>query len=191
MSFLKSLFNDKKNPPPETTVAGNDVSMDMLKALFPIRNYDNAKLLAFTSDLKSETFPEQTTLFQVGDRTDSALYLLKGTISLADENGKNYEIESGSGAARFPLSSGAIHTTTAITKTQVSVLRVSQNIMGSKQAPTSPISALVIPEELKGNRLLQSFAQYNANEELEIPSLPNIAIKLQHAMENDIGISYA
>lgn len=191
MSFIKSLFKDKKNPSPDASLAGVDVSIDQLKELFPIRNYDEEKLLAFASNLKSEAFPEQFTLFNAGETTDSALYVLNGTISLSDENGKNYEIESGTGASRFPLSSGAIHTTTAITKTPASVLRVSQKIMSGKHAPVSQSSALVIPEKLAGNRLLRSFAQYYINEELEIPSLPSIAIKLQHAMENDIGIADA
>lgn len=191
MSFINGFFKDKKNVPPAPSLAGEDISMDMLKELFPIRNYDNEKLQAFASNLKSELFPKQTTLFHCGDKTDSAFYLLKGTISLSDKNGKVYEIMSGTGVANFPLSSGAIHTTTAITKTDVSVLRVSQNIMSSKYAPASPLSALVIPDELTKNPLLRSFAQYYINEELEIPSLPDIAIKLQHAMQHDIGIADA
>jgi HD-like signal output (HDOD) protein len=191
MSFIKNLFKDKKDASPELSLPCDEVSIDKLKELFPIRNYDEEKLLAFASNLKSEIFPEQVTLFHAGDNTDSALYVLSGTISLSDENGKNYEIVSGTGASRFPLSSGSKHTTTAITKTQASVLRVSQKIMANKHAPASQSSVLVIPEELAGNRLLRSFAQYYINEDLEIPSLPNIAIKLQHAMENDIGIADA
>lgn len=191
MSFIKIFFKDKKTKSEKKPIGGDEVSMDMLKELFPIRNYDNVKLLAFTSDLKSEFFPEHTNLFQVGDLTDSALYLLKGTVTLSDENGQNYEITSGSGAARFPLSSGSIHTTSAITKTKVSVLRVSKNIMASRFMASSTSSALIVPDELVKNNLLRYFVQYYNNEELEIPSLPNIAIKLQHAMERDIGIADA
>jgi len=163
--------------------------MHVVQKLFPIRNYDNEKLLAFTSDLKSETFPKQTTLFHYGEKTDSALYLLKGTISLSDENGKIYEIVSGTGEATFPLSSGSIHTTTAITKTDVSVLRVSQKIMSSKHAPASPLSELVAPDELTENRLFHSFTQHYINDELDIPSLPDVAIKLRNAMQRDAGIT--
>ncbi len=191
MSFIKSFFKDKENTSPVPSVAGDDISLETLKALFPIRNYEHEKLLAFASNLKSEVFPKQTTLFNFGENTVSALYLLKGTVSLSDENGKTYEVVSGTGTAKFPLSSGGIHTTTATAKTEVSVLRVSQNIMSGKHAPASPHSTLLIPEGLTENRLLRSFAQHYLNEELEIPSLPNIAIKLQHAMQHDIGIADA
>ncbi|MGZ4957201.1 MAG: cyclic nucleotide-binding domain-containing protein, partial [Methylobacter sp.] len=91
--------------------------MPVVQKLFPIRNYDDEKLLAFTSDLKSEVFPKHTILFRFGDKTDSALYLLKGTISLSDKNDRVYEIVSGTSEAKFPLSSGSIHTATAIAKT--------------------------------------------------------------------------
>ncbi len=193
MPLFGSFLQDKKNIKADSVkgVSGDDVSLDVLKGLFPIRNYDSEKLLAFASGLKSEIFPETMLLFRAGESTDSAFYLLNGTVSLSDEHGKIYEIVSGTGPAKFPLSSGAKHTTTAIAKTKVSVLRVSQKILSSKYAPASELSKLVIPTELSKNKLLNSFAHYYVNEELEIPSLPGIALKLQHAMQQDIGIADA
>jgi HD-like signal output (HDOD) protein len=173
-------------------MVSENISMSVVKELFPIRNYDNEKLLAFTSDLKSEIFPKQTTLFRHGIKADSALYLLKGTVSLSDQNGKVYEIVGGHGEAKFPLSSGDIHTTTAIAKTDVSVLRVSQKILSPKYAPLSEFSKLAIPDQLTGNHLLSGFFHHYNNEELNIPSLPDVAIKLRNAMHNDdIGIADA
>jgi len=189
MDFLLPSFKKNKNVLPRCSLVSENISMHVVQKLFPIRNYDNEKLLAFTSDLKSETFPKQTTLFHYGEKTDSALYLLKGTISLSDENGKIYEIVSGTGEATFPLSSGSIHTTTAITKTDVSVLRVSQKIMSSKHAPASALSELVAPDELTENRLFHSFTQHYINDELDIPSLPDVAVKLRNAMQRDAGIT--
>jgi len=173
-------------------MVSESISMSVVKELFPIRNYDNEKLLAFTSDLKSEVFPKQTVLFRHGNKADSALYLLKGTVSLSDENGNIYEIVGGTGDAKFPLSSGDIHTTTAIAKTDVSVLRVSQKILSPKYAPLSEFSTLVMPDELTDNHLLSGFFHHYNNEELNIPSLPDVAIKLRNAMHNDdIGIADA
>jgi len=173
-------------------LVSENISMSVVQELFPIRNYDTEKLLAFTSDLKSEVLPKQTILFRYGDKTDSALYLLKGTVSLSDENGKIYEIVAGTGEAKFPLSSGDIYTTTAVAKTDVSVLRVSQKILSPKYAPLSQFSKLVIPDELTDNHLLSGFFHHYDSEELNIPSLPDVAIKLRNAMHNDaIGIADA
>jgi HD-like signal output (HDOD) protein len=163
--------------------------MDEVKKFFPIRNYDNEKLLAFTSDLKSEVFPKQTTLFHIGKKADSALYLLKGAVTLSDDSGNTYEIGAEDPKAMFPLSSGAIHTTTAISKTDVSVLRVSQNIMSPKYAPKSELSTLLIPDELTNNHLISGFLQHYNNEELNIPSLPDVAIKIRNAIQNDAGVA--
>lgn len=190
----EKLFPDKSqhkplNRLPTCSLVEENISMEVVQNLFPIRNYDNEKLLAFTSDLKSEVFPKQTALFHVGDLTDSAFYLLKGAISLRDENGKISELISGTEKAKFPLSSGAVHTQTAITKTDVSVLRVSQRIMSRKYAPLSPFSTLVIPNELTKNHLMSSFFHHYNNEELSILSLPDVAVKLRNAMQNDAGIS--
>ncbi|MDI1293985.1 MAG: HDOD domain-containing protein [Methylobacter sp.] len=188
------LFSNKShykplNILPACSLVEEHISMDVVQNLFPIRNYDNEKLLAFTSDLKSEICPKQTTLFHIGDKTDSALYLLKGVISLSDENGKNSELVSGTEEAKFPLSSSAIHTKTAITKTDVSVLRVSQKIMSRKHAPLSPFSTLVIPNEITKNHLMSSFLHHYNNEELNILSLPDVTVKLRNAMQNDASIT--
>lgn len=163
--------------------------MRTVEKLFPIRNYDKEKLIAFTSDLNSEVFPKQTVLFRSGQKTDSAFYLLKGGVTLSDDNGKKYEIVADTSEARFPLSSGSIHTTTAIANSDISVLRVSHKILSSKYAPLTQFSNLVLPEELAGNNLLASFCHHYHNEELNIPSLPDVAIKLRNAIQNDAGVA--
>jgi len=168
---------------PICSLVPENISMPVVQKLFPIRNYDDEKLLAFTSDLKSEVFPKHTILFRSGDKTDSALYLLKGSVSLSDKNDRVYEIVSGTSEAKFPLSSGSIHTATAIAKTDVSVLRVSQKIMSPKYAPASELSKLVIPDELTENRLMTCFFHHYNYEELDILSLPDTAIKLRNAMQ--------
>ncbi|MGZ4969221.1 MAG: HDOD domain-containing protein [Methylobacter sp.] len=188
MGFLSSS-SKKNNKSRACNLVSENISMHVVQKLFPIRNYDNEKLVAFTSELKSEVFPRKTILFRLGDKTDSALYLLKGTITLSDENGRIYEITSESGEAKFPLSSGSRHTMTAVTKTEVSVLRVSQKIMSSKHAPASPHTELVIPDQLSNNRLLSFFFHHYNHEELNIPSLPDVAVRLRNAMQHNAGIT--
>ncbi|MGZ8185630.1 MAG: HDOD domain-containing protein [Methylobacter sp.] len=191
MSFLNPFLKGKKNIPSTCSLVSKKISVETLKELIPIRNFSNEKLQAFATNHLSEVFPAHTTLFKLGDENDSALYLLKGIITLSDDSGKSYEVDAGTAKAKFPLSSGFIHTTTAIAKTDVSILRVSQKIMTGKTALSSPLSALKIPDNLTENRLLQTFSQHYTSEELELPSLPDIALKLRKAMQQDIGIADA
>ncbi len=189
MSFLKPFFQGKN------AAAGNisvePIAIETLKELIPIRNFSIEKLQAFAGNHQSEVFTKNTTLFKLGEKTDSAFYLLKGSVTLTDEKGNSYETTSGTAKAKFPLSSGAIYTTTAVAKTDVSILRVSQKIMASKDSNAALYSQLLIPEALHDNKLLHTFAEHYENEELEIPSLPDIAIKLRHAIQNNIGIADA
>lgn len=191
MSFLSSFLKDKRNGSHTCSLAVEPVSLGTLKTLIPIRNFSSEKLDAFANNHFSEVFPEQTLLFPIGSETDSALYLLNGRIALSDASGKTYEVEAGTAKAKFPLSSGSKHTTTAIAKTDVRILRVSQKIMANHKADTSHLTELHIPDELAENRLLQTFAHHYQHEELEIPTLPDIALKLRKAILNDIGIAEA
>lgn len=189
MSFLTPFFQGKNSAP--SSIASEAISIETLKQLIPIRNFSNEKLQAFASNHNSEIFAKKTTLFRLGEETDSAFYLLKGTVTLSDDKNNSYDVNSGTAKAKFPLCSGRKYTTTAIAKTDVSILRVSQKIMASKDPSMTLHSQLVIPESLADNRLLHTFAEHYENEELEIPSLPDIAIKLRHAIQSNIGISEA
>jgi len=63
--------------------------------------------------------------------------------------------------------------------------------MASKEQNLSELTELNIPKELSENRLLQSFSEHYENEALEIPTLPDIALKLRKAMLQDISIADA
>lgn len=191
MSFLNPFLKGKKNESPETGITAENISVDLLQKLIPIRGFSEEMLQAFATDHKSEVFPKQSVLFRLNDDAESILYLLKGTITLSDDNKNTYDIEADTAKAKFPLSSGTKYTTTATAKTEVSILRVPQKIMTSKQSTLTELTELVIPKELLENRLLQSFAEHYNNESLVLPSLPDIALKLRKAMLHDISISDA
>jgi HD-like signal output (HDOD) protein len=191
MSFLNPFLKGKKSEPSASSSVGEHISIDLLQKLIPIRGFSEEILQAFATDHMSEVFPKQTVLFSTNEDTDSILYLLKGTVTLTDDRGNTYTVEADTAKAKFPLSSGTKHTTTAVAKTDVSLLRVHQKIMSSKESTLSELTGLKIPKELAENRLLQSFSEHYENEALEIPTLPDIALKLRKAMLQDISIADA
>lgn len=168
----------------------NKISVERLKQLIPVRNLSEEMLQSFAVEKKPETLQAGETLFKIDDVADSAIYLLGGTVALSDSNGTSYDVEGTEAKARFPLSNGIKYTTTAIAKTNISFLRVSQKIMSLNSAKHQKFE-LLIPEELKQCRVLQSFSQYFLEGELDIPSLPIVAVKLGQAMKKDIGIGDA
>lgn len=184
MASLKAFFT--KNL---LQSVGQKITAEALKQLFPIRNLSEEILESFAADNHVEMLAAGTTLFTVNHPADCALYLLSGRVTLSDQNGKSYEIEAGSAQAKFPLCSGMKHTTTAVAKTDIGVLRVSLNIMASTNHVDH--DTLLIPKECRNNRLLALFAEHFREHELEIPSLPEVAVNLRRAIQKDVGIPEA
>lgn len=191
MSLLSSIFKGKKSNSSDTQVIeGDRLTLELLKKLIPVRSLSEDKLKSFVLENRPEIFPKRHVLFKVDETTDSAFYLLKGTISLADKDGTSFEIKATETKAKFPLSSGLKHTTTATAKSEITVLRVSQKIM-SINSEKHDISDLKIPNNLRHNRLLLTFAEHFVDNDLEVPSLPNVAIQLRKAMQQQIGVDEA
>lgn len=191
--FKKKQVNELQSNNVEVSVkapAIKEISLEILKQLIPVRNLSEEMLQSFSLEKKPETLAAGNTLFNINEATNSAIYLLRGTVTISDGNKKSFDIEATEAKARFPLSSGIKHTTTAVAQTDISFLRVSQKIM-SFNSEKHQTFELNIPEELKQCRVLQSFSQYFLEDDLEIPSLPIVAIKLGEAMKKDIGIEEA
>lgn len=190
MALMGSFFKGKKQSNSSTDHLNEEITIETLKQLIPIRNLSEDMLHSFALENQSEFSPAGSNLFSIDETTDSALYLLKGTVSLTDSNGTSYDVVASSAKAKFPLSSGVKHNTSALAKTDIHILRVSQKIM-SINSEQRHVSELIIPDELQHSRLLQTFAQHFHDDEMVVPSLPSIAIKLRKAMQKEIGIDEA
>ena len=190
MALMDSFLKHKKKTKASKSRAGEKIRLEQLKRFIPIRSLSEDKLESFALENKSELFSAGEILFSINEATDSIIYLLKGSVSLSDDNGKTYEVEATGPKSKFPLSSGLKHTTTATAKSDISILRVSQKIMSLNSEKQQDFE-LTIPFKLQDNRLLQSFALHFHDNDLEVPSFPSIALKLRTAMQNDIGIAEA
>lgn len=186
MALMKSLFKGKKG---NTDRTGEKIRLETLQQLIPVRNLSLEKLEAFALEKNIETIKAGEQLFEIGADTDCAIYLLSGIATITDKKGNSYDVDANTAQARFPLCSGSKHTSSGTAKTEISILRVSHRIMSVTNAISH--EELVIPPSLKNNRLLQLFAQYFMDEQLIIPTLPDIAIRLRKAMLKDIGIAEA
>jgi HD-like signal output (HDOD) protein len=188
LTAIKAFFSRFLSSPTVVRVRNTDtrISTETLEQLFPIRNLSREILETFALDSHSELVKAESILFVVHKPSDSAIYLLDGVVTLSDEQGKSYDIDAQHPKAKFPLSSGQIHTTTAIAKTDITILRVSLNIMATNGR--NEHGALEIPEDCRDNKLLALFADHYQNHELELPALPEIAHRIQAAMQKDLSV---
>ncbi len=189
MALMGSFLKGKSSTTASAT-EGAPITAEKLKQLIPIRNLDEDKLQTFAMDHHCEILAKGETLFNINEKSYSAVYLISGTVSLTDERGTQFEIEEGEAKSKFPLSSGIKHTTTAVAESEVSILRVSKKIMAA-HSEKHHYSELKIPPELENNRLLQTFSEDILENELDVVSIPNIAIQLRKGMQHEIGIEKA
>ncbi|MCK5189511.1 MAG: histidine kinase, partial [Methylococcales bacterium] len=84
MALMDSFFKDKKKSKPSSSLVSEEITLEKLKQLIPIRNLSEEMLQSFALENKSEVFSAGEILFIINSVTDSAIYLLKGTVSLSD-----------------------------------------------------------------------------------------------------------
>lgn len=180
------------------------VSVEELRQLIPIRNLPEEELATFSQSQQSEVFPAGSILFSQGENITSVLYLLRGRVTIdgqvaIDAAGKSgLEIVSDSLPARFPLSSGNTHSITAKAKTDVHVVRVPSGILESGNShyhlQHTDIDSLLttnLHPQLKSSALFHTFCSHFCQNQVELPTLPSVAIKLNNALAKDIGIAEA
>lgn len=187
MASMGSFFKRKKQSDSPDNKISEEISFETLKQLIPIRNLSDDKLRSYALENKAEVLSAGEIIFSINEVSDTAIYLLKGIVSVSDGRSSKYETSGTDEKAKFPLSSGIKHTTTATAKSDVSILRVSKKIM-SLNSKAQHAFELEIPGQLNQNRILQLFSQYFDEGELDIPSLPAIAINLRQAMEKEVGV---
>ncbi len=173
------------------------VSPAMLKQLFPVRNLSEEELEAFSLGREAEVYGPESILFRRKQPINALFYLLKGTVRMEVEEGSSYTIGANTPKARFPLCSGKVCSATAYAQTDIQVLRVSSKIMSSNINDRTAVLEFIdphhpdVPERLQENKLFQAFCQYYRDEALELPSLPDVAIKLRSALVHEINIAEA
>jgi len=172
-----------------------DVTLETLKSLIPIRSIDE-RILALIHK-KSEPKKSGFVLFDEGDSDNSILFLLDGVVGIEFVEGGGYRVEAGSAISRFPLSVGPIHKYRAVAKTDVHILRVPSQLTSMSTCEKSvyrsskEVARLKIPAELKLSGLVHTFCQHVANDELQLPSFPDVALKLRQAIRKDVSVADA
>jgi HD-like signal output (HDOD) protein len=169
------------------------LSLATLKKFAPLRDMDDAYLeqLAHTT----LSYAQGSVIFRLGQKTNSVFYLLKGSIELQPDSDNRYTLSAGSSLANLPLNSGKVCGATAFAQTDIIILAISGEFIcrwsGKSLQPSVNVELLDIdlPEQIAGNRFFTSFSEAYRQNKLSLPSLPNVALRLKEAMEQDLGIN--
>lgn len=201
MDILNRFFTRKEDSPaepagpPPPAGQGMPLTLEQLKQLIPIRNLDEEGLMTFATDRRAEFRPAGTVLFEPGSRIDAVIYLLQGTVELSVDRGNGMEVEAGTAKARFPLCCATPQNITARAKTDVHLLRVSSKVMNigtSRRDSSIPsVDTHYMPPVARNSHMVNAFVQALEEEDLQLPVLPAVALKLRKAIERDVSAAEA
>lgn len=165
-----------------------------LKKLAPLRDMDDADVEQLVHT--TLTYTQGSVIFRLGQKTNSVFYLLKGSVELQPNSDNRYTLSANSSLANLPLNSGRVCGATAFAKTNITILAISGEFIcrwsgKSLQQPAFELTEIELPEQIAGNRFFSSFSAAYRENKLSLPSLPNVALRLKEAMEQDLGINEA
>lgn len=164
-----------------------------LKKLAPLRDMDDAYVEQLVHT--TLTYTQGSVIFRLGQKTNSVFYLLKGIVELQPNSDNRYTLSAASSLANLPLNSGKVCGATAFAKTNITILAISGEFIcrwsgKSLQQPAAlELIEIDLPEQIAGNRFFSSFSAAYRENKLSLPSLPNVALRLKEAMEQDLGIN--
>jgi HD-like signal output (HDOD) protein len=183
-----------RNPDPEladrieTDTA--DLPLDFLKQLVPVCYLSSEKLRQLS--IYSAVFRSGSIIFNQGSRNDCLIYLFTGIVYLEASNGTGQEITENTLQAYYPLSNGPEHLLTAIAKSETTVIYIAQSDIPRNKNKINPlICDSFIPEQLENNTFFTLFSYHFKQDKLEIPSIPDIALKLHTAIQKNVGTGEA
>jgi HD-like signal output (HDOD) protein len=159
-----------------------NVSVAFIKRLMPIAQLlveEEIEQLVITS----ADFAPGAVIFNPDTPEDALVYLHKGTVFLEAANGVGQEVNAETLKAFYPLSLGSSHGLTAIAKVPSSVIYVPKSVLKINRT-----NKLIIPDYLKKNAFLQGFYRHFQQGELEVPSFPDVALKMRRAIQQDLGV---
>lgn len=169
------------------------VPLATLKKLAPLRDMDDAYVEQLVHT--TLTYTQGSVIFRLGQKTNSVFYLLKGIVELQPNSDNRYTLSAASSLANLPLNSGKVCGATAFAKTNITILAISGEFIcrwsgkGLQQPAALELIEIDLPEQIAGNRFFSSFSAAYRENKLSLPSLPNVALRLKEAMEQDLGIN--
>ena len=165
--------------------------LEYLQKLIPIGELPVDELQTLVATLRS--FNPGEIIFNRGDTADELTYLYTGEVYLEAINGNGYSVEDSTFKACYPLSTNTEHQFSAIAKSKVNIVYFPLSTL--KRGATAAyvnnplISIRAVPLEIRYCDLFVGFCKAFRKDELRVPSLPDIALRLRSALQKEVNFS--
>ncbi len=152
------------------------------------QDLSDAAIREITAGAVMQEVPPGRVLAKLGHSDPAALYLLDGRLCLRAGNGNQHEIEGATGGADYAVSYLQPHRYTVTVVSPSVVVHVAretlEKYLRKQNGPGYEVQEVDEGAELRDSLLFHELYQGCINDNLKLPSLPDIALKVRKAMEN-------
>lgn len=169
------------------------VPSSILRLLEPMASWHDEELAVFAPEHRSDTYPPGFLLFERGELTDQAFYLLKGEVELKFELREPAVFRAEDPESRYPLGTGSRFPVTCISRTEVEMLRVPRALLKTERSKLATqgidTSRMTIPPVLASSSAFHTFCRSFDSGSIELPALPQVALRLRQMLQDpDVDI---
>jgi len=165
-------------------MAIRNLSNEEINSLFPIRNLPEKAKERLQEMVKTEEIEANSILFSAESTDEQQIYILEGKLQLSSKQANERIIEGGQVEARFPIDNNTPRQATAIALEPLTILSIKRSLLDELSAEASSESASdgILDDsssELLYNQLYFEVTQGMQADKLELPSIPETAVKVR------------
>lgn len=167
------------------------LSPEQLREFVPLRDLDEAILVTLShATLK---YAKDAVLFQINEPCERLHYLMKGILQVQPAGQYGYLIGDHTVRSRLPLNTGHFYSATIQAVTEVELLEIPAEFNRLWLAHRDDenfieLLEITLPDTLPHKAVFESCVDAYRNHHLSLPSLPDVAFKLNQSMHRDISI---
>jgi len=172
-------------------------SPEMLRKFFPLRSLDTAQLELLARSVIIEQVAASHQLMKRGSLDDYSFFLLEGHLRLRAEDGRVSDVQAQDPAALSPIAQLLPRHYDVVSVSMVRFLRIEnsmlQNVSNSRGNKANSIDGYLVSGEQEEessdfeNQLSYQFIEDLEKDRLVLPSLPEVAIRISKALEDNVS----
>lgn len=179
-------------PAPPISRRENCLPLADLKHFIPLRDLDDSLLVTLPHAILK--YPQHTVIFKVDQPSERIFYLLKGTVHMQPVGKYGYLIGENTVRSRLPLNTGRYYGATAEAISNVELLEIPSefnNLWLEQHASDDgyiELQPIQLPTDLPHKAFFDRCQLAYRDNHLRMPSLPEIAVKLNKSIQSDHDI---
>ena len=170
------------------------IDTQTLSKFSPLNALRRSELEILSEQIELRPAKKGQILVECGTSDNRTLYLVKGQLKLTAADGYTYNITDDSPHALEPISHLTPHRYTVTCLSPVTFIRIDNqlidNLLSKQPQQGELVEDLFVSRDLLANPLFQDIYHDLLEDKLVIPTFPDIAIKIQQAVEQEADIRH-